>query len=568
MAHEHAERVPGGAAFQVHDGRTGEPRGAPVLLGKLDQGVGVCRPDGTAVATSDRGGLVQQWDTATGRRLEPAMPQSHGIMALAYSPDSRWLAVACHDQSVRLWDTVSGQPVGPPLVHRSPLLGLTFTPDSRVLVTTTRAGFTRTWSLPEPVADDPDAVERWLQVTSGLRREGAEMVLLSPEAWKSLRAGEHQVRDGEPLSDGRPWQDRAACDAEEDGDPRAALWYLDRVVAEHPDDWRLYARRGRLLTQAGEPERAAKEYVLAEANGGGEGLHDWYRHEAAVCDFLGQGTTALWYEDRLIAARPGDWRPYAARAETYGRMKKTAERTADLDRAGALGADAGVLVVAAEERARQGDWRKAADLLVRALARGTSDLEVIYPCALACLQAGDETGYRKVCERLLQALPAAKPPLNPDTANAVASLCGVGPDAVADWRRPLELADFAWAWVAKAEEKVKEGSQKEDLRKFRHAVRNTQGMVLYRSGRHAEAVDRLQESINAHGAGGDFHDWVFLALAHHALGHAEEARRWLEKALADRPAPQGQDFWAGLEVEVLRREARERVQGTMKRASH
>jgi WD40 repeat protein/tetratricopeptide (TPR) repeat protein len=551
---------PGGAIFQVHDGRTGEPRGEAVLLGKVNQALGVCRPDGKAVATSDQGGLVQQWDTATGRRLEPALPHNDGVQALAYSPDGRWLAVACHDQSVRLWDTASGRPVGPPLVHRSPLLGLTFTPDSRVLATTTRAGFTRTWTLPEPVADDPDEVERWLQGISGVRREGAELVLLGPESWRSLAAADHRVLEGEPLSDGRPWQERRAWEAEEDGDPRAALWYLDRLAAEHPDDWRLYARRGRLLTQAGEPERAAKEYAQAAARGGGEGLLDWYRHRAAVCGLLGEWPTALWYHDLLVAARPGDWRPYAARAETYGRLKKTAERTADLDRAIALGADARVLVEVAEERARQGDWRKAADLLGWALSRGASDLGVGYACALAYLQAGDETGYRKVCERLLQALPAAKSQLSPEAANAVASLCAVGPDAAADWRRPLALADAAWAWVASAEERITDGSQKEELRKFRRAVRNTQGMVLYRAGRHQEAVDRLQESINAHGSGGDFHDWVFLALAHHALGHPAEARRWLDRALADRPAPQGQDFWAGVEVEVLRREARARVQ--------
>jgi serine/threonine protein kinase/WD40 repeat protein len=562
MTNEYRGQGPGGAAFQVHDGRTGEARGEAVLLGKVHQGLGVCRTDGKAVATSDQGGLVQQWDTATGRRLEPAMPHNDGVVALAYSPDGRWLAVACHDQSVRLWDTASGRPVGPPLVHRSPLLGLTFTPDSRVLATTTRTGFTRTWTLPEPVADDPDRVERWLQVASGVRREGGEMVLLSPEAWRSLAAGEHRVVDGDPLSDGRPWQERRAWEAEEDGDPRAALWYLDRVLAGHPDDWRLYARRGRLFTQAGEPERAAKEYALAEAKGGGEGLLDWYRHQAAVCGLLGQWPTALWYQDRLIAARPGDWRPYAARAETYGRLRKTAERTADLDRAIALGADAGVLVAAAEERGRRGDWRQAADLLGRALSGGAADLGLCYACALACLRAGDEAGYRKICEQLLQAVPGAKSPLSPEAANAVASLCAVGPDAFADWRRPLALADAAWAWVAKAEEQVKDAGEKKDLWKFRHAVRNTQGMVLFRAGRHQEAVDRLQESINAHGSGGDFHDWVFLALAHHALGHAAEARRWLEKALAETPAAQGQDFWAGLEVEVLRREARARVQGT------
>jgi hypothetical protein len=192
-------------------------------------------------------------------------------------------------------------------------------------------------------------------------------------------------------------------------------------------------------------------------------------------------------------------------------MKKTPERSADLDRAVALGAGTGATVAAAEERGRRGDWGQAADLLGKALSGEAADLGVCYACALACLRAGDETGYRKVCDLLLQALPEARSPLSPEAANVVAALCAVGPDGAADWRRPLALADYAWTWVAKAEEQDKDESQMKDLRKFRHAVRNTQDMVLYRAGRHQEAVDRLQESINAHGSCGDFHDWVFLA---------------------------------------------------------
>ena len=35
----------------------------------------------------------------------------------------------------------------------------------------------------------------------------------------------------------------------------------------------------------------------------------------------------------------------------------------------------------------------------------------------------------------------------------------------------------------------------------------------------------------AAGEGGDPFDWLFLAMAHHRLGHAEEARSWLDRSV-------------------------------------
>ena len=79
----------------------------------------------------------------------------------------------------------------------------------------------------------------------------------------------------------------------------------------------------------------------------------------------------------------------------------------------------------------------------------------------------------------------------------------------------------------------------------RYAV-NTLGVALYRAGRIDEAIARLDESVKASG-GGVPQDWVFLAMAHHKKGHADEARRWLEKTRAgDKDDP---------EVRILLREA-------------
>src|SRR5262249_25505887 len=77
---------------------------------------------------------------------------------------------------------------------------------------------------------------------------------------------------------------------------------------------------------------------------------------------------------------------------------------------------------------------------------------------------------------------------------------------------------------------------------------NTLGAVLYRAGRHREAVAQFREAVRLNGSspGGTAEDWIFLALAYHALGEAEEASRWLEKV---RAAPQPGGAFSGARVE-------------------
>ena len=56
------------------------------------------------------------------------------------------------------------------------------------------------------------------------------------------------------------------------------------------------------------------------------------------------------------------------------------------------------------------------------------------------------------------------------------------------------------------------------------------GGLLFRAGRHEEAVRRLHETLKMEGREGSVTDWLFLAMAHQRLGHAAEARRWLDQA--------------------------------------
>ena len=55
----------------------------------------------------------------------------------------------------------------------------------------------------------------------------------------------------------------------------------------------------------------------------------------------------------------------------------------------------------------------------------------------------------------------------------------------------------------------------------------TRGLLLYREGRYEDAVRRLEEALKIRdNRGATFEkEWASLALAHHRLGHRDEARR-------------------------------------------
>jgi tetratricopeptide (TPR) repeat protein len=94
------------------------------------------------------------------------------------------------------------------------------------------------------------------------------------------------------------------------------------------------------------------------------------------------------------------------------------------------------------------------------------------------------------------------------------------------------------------------------------------GIVLYRAGRFEEAIQRLNESIVAQNGDGVFQDWLFLAMAHHRLGHADEARKWLDKTIqwaeqadANKPGVEPLAWNLRLELQLFRREAETLIEG-------
>ena len=70
--------------------------GSPIAVG--DTLVIALSPDGSRLATGQRGGTVEIFDTATGDRIGPSLlGHSGGIWDVEFGPNGRWLASASAD---------------------------------------------------------------------------------------------------------------------------------------------------------------------------------------------------------------------------------------------------------------------------------------------------------------------------------------------------------------------------------------------------------------------------------------------------------------------------------------
>jgi tetratricopeptide (TPR) repeat protein len=225
-----------------------------------------------------------------------------------------------------------------------------------------------------------------------------------------------------------------------------------------------------------------------------------------------------------------------------------------------------------------------AELANPALGRW-ADVQQLGWHALACIAIGDRAEYRATCGRLLSVVGS-----DPESSNAndAAWICCLGPAAVPDLASVEPLVPALVVALA-VKDYPRDG-----------AALTTYGAALLRAGRPAEAISKLEESISLLGQRDTAHNGLLLAIAHHQLGHADEACRWLKSAaammdhyrapasacgtlgvgplgplpvavtmLAKRPDPRaGKDdhsLRAWLEMDILRAEAEAVLAGTPKR---
>jgi WD40 repeat protein/Flp pilus assembly protein TadD len=566
------------------------------------------RPDGRAITTRDANGVLHLWEVPSGKvmgkrpldgdgvtrfspdgrvvaaaatlgvrlldgtTLDPLpagyLPHPDPIKDIAFSPDGSLLLSAHETGAAQLWDVAARKPIGPPAVLIGPIRAVTLTPDGKTCLCVAGDGTVRRWAVPDSfVEPDLSRLGDRVALMTGQRMDDNQGLDSIPaDEWRTLRA--KLVGDGStaivlPRPDG-DWHDTVAADAEQDYDSLGAEWHLDRLAKLRPNEWTIAARRGRVIAIAGPRNQASAAYAQARRLAPSPTvLVDWLRSTAADDGVAQRYDLALWNLDRAIALTPDDWTLYYARAIVAYRGGQVERAAADVDEMIRRSAnDAATAMQVAELAGAAGDWKRAAELLAVVAKLTHFTTEHRYSWAIACLKAGDIGAYRSVCAQVAERLPPIGPGLARAEARFAAMAFALSASATDDWAKPLAWIDHALSVLAALPKPTAAWVQLG--RQIQHSYLRIRGSLLYRARRFEESATTIREAMSFHVNGGDFHDWLLLALAEKRLNHAEAAKEAAVKARAIVAPKSNITVWEAAEQDLLIAELEAAVSATDK----
>jgi WD40 repeat protein len=540
MHHRGAETVPAvayspdgrilltsGNALQRWDAATGKPIDSP--LSHHDQvDVVAFSPDGKIIMTASQDGTIVLWDAVTGAPLGEPIPQPGSVDAVTFSPDGRSFATGLDVGSVQLWDVASRTPLGKPFPHPGAVSAVAYSPDGKALLTGCEDSAARLWDLESrtllvpplrhqgwvfAVAYSPDGES----LLTGSRDQTARLW----DAATGMALGPPLLHPHQVLSVAYSPDGKSILTGCSDGAARLFL-----RPSELPDDLERVATCVEVLTGLTLDARHGSIGVLDNAS---------WRERRERMDRLG-GPPVIGSEQRLDPFPFGTDPTARPRALMQrGRWDSVDASLDEVVRARPYSVSAWL------ERGKfhitRGHPEKAAADLAAAIRLRPEDLRIQYDYVLSLLALGDQASLQRTCSELLDRFGTTS---DPHIANTGAWCCVLGQDAVADLEAPVRLAEFAVKNV-------------DEARKADYL--NTLGAAMYRAGHIEEAIRCLEEGIRKRGGEGSPEDWVFLALAHHRLGHRAESRRWLDRLRDPRTSERTRRWEDELEIQVLHSEA-------------
>jgi WD40 repeat protein/tetratricopeptide (TPR) repeat protein len=460
-------------------------------------------PDGRRLASASNNGAVKVWDARTGQELLTLKGHTDSVGDVCFSPDGQRLASASEDQTVKIWDTQTGQEILTLRGHTARVEGVCFSPDSTRLASASDDGTVKLWET-----------TGWEQDSGAPDRETEKQRV---RAWHAREAERSEAAAERSEANGQ-WPD--------------ALAVLSLLIVAHPTDAALYARRGLVHN----------------------GLRQW---DDALADFT-----------RAVELEPGRADAYSGRGWAHAELRHWDEAAADFARAVELSPGGG---------RPSPRWGLAPEdglgvipsYSARAAERAPHPIRLLQRQAIAQLAGGRVEAYRQTCRRLLEWCPPAEAAARPGlvfgaapgdplgTALTVQVTIKSGQGAIARGNPVARTAVWVPNAVADPSQLLLLVSPADDL---------TRGAVLYRCGRHAEAVQMLKKSKNVYSD-------LYQALAYQALGGQtqgdqakakellELAVRWLNDPSKEnaREANGERLNWIDrLEVELLRHELEDR----------
>jgi WD40 repeat protein len=523
-----------GDQARVWDAATGRPVTPPL---KHDGALrhAVFSVDGRHVVTASRDFTARVWDADTGRPVTPPLKHNSRVDKVAFSPDGRRVVTASDDTTARVWDADTGRPVTPPLKHNNNVYHAAFSADGRRIVTASVDRTARVWDAATGQPITPPLEHSSYVWYAEFGAHGRRVLTASGDTTARV----WDAATGQPITpplkhddgvghaafspDGRrvltaSWEGRARVwDLTVDARPVADLRRLAQCLA----GYRIDARAGSVPLEpavARREEQALRAKYPADFDASPAQVRAWHEREAVDAEGAGAAAAALPHLDALLAAQPTDGRLLARRGMAHVRMRQWKQAALDFRQAGDQGVD------------------------------NILPFGYLASLALAELGAGDTSGYQRTCAALIARIAQGDYPSPHFTPFYT---CVAAPGGVTDAAPLLGVL---------AQRAADTDTDTPALRRQFYVT--LQGMVLYRAGRLEEAAQRLAEG---HHPPRMVMGRLFQAMTHFRLGHAAEARQWLEKATALQDANARdwnlrEDYnplgWApGLITRLLRQEA-------------
>ncbi len=461
--------------------------------------------DGTRIASAGDDGTVRVWDAKTGEARLTIRGHTGAVSCVVFDPDDMTIASCGADKTVRVWDATNGREVHNLTGHTNPVMGLSFSADGTRIAS---------------AGEDP-AVKIWDLATG---REERTLKEVHGFAWRTLPAGVSYSSDGTWVASANSGDVVMIWDSGTGRLARILIGHGGRITDVE------FAPGGRQLASAYEDGtlglweiETGKEVRTLKAHTNWVTGLSYSPDGTHIASSSLDGTIEIWE----VAADP-----VAPRLATSDVHHGGDESWQNFVRRGTV-------------RSEFEHWEDADREFTGAMERG-ADAFSRFAHALIRLQLGDIEGYRKTSQSMVNRFDNVE---NPAIAIVAADTWALGPQAVTDLRRPVRVCEQLVARFAKNQDYL-----------------TALGQNLYRAGRFEEAIRQLDAaarlSPDQRGSGWD---WLFRAMAHHKLGHAEEAMKCLDQAVlwinheipesGSEPVRSGLSWNQRLALQLMRREA-------------
>jgi WD40 repeat protein/serine/threonine protein kinase len=530
--------------------------------GTRGAGVLAFSPDGHALAAAAQsGGTVKVWNVEDWSERLSLRGHLGGVWGVAFSPDGRRIASTGMDRSVRIWDAASGQELLRLEGHTNFATSVAFSPDGRQLASTSHDRTVRIW--------DADASRSWDDQAAALARaldgERAGADLAYAEARESIPEVFEHVAERRPR-DARLWVERArALIRQGRAEPADAALahaagaagsdlqvFLDHgwwVIGPYPSNLRasyppesgpdpsqpvssvpIMPREAPAVLHWQDPDPGFNDFEDALATPPDAAdfsayalVHVYTREQRpATLAIGGVNPMRVWLNERLIyeydPGRPApharEFVPVVLRAGRNSLLVKVATGE------GPMKAYVSFLKQPTDsppDRLPANRWASLLADLEAAAAAAPQSIAPRFGIAALRLESGDRAAASSALEYLVDRYGDASNNLLLSTC----WVCGMSPDVDIDRERLLHA-------LRRASESKPSWSQAV----ARLQLANPLGVALLRTGRYAEAIERLDAFDAARGKGTNATSQLYRALAYHRLGQVDEARRQFEGARA------------------------------------